>query len=338
MALVVSRLTVGPELSRDEAWLSTMVGFLDDLFAGGWELKSWPPALRPFVARGFVPGIRRVWKQQARARARLVPVIMQRRKAETEALAAGEKWERPNDLLQWMTDNAAKTRPRKSDVFVADLCLVVGFGALHASGVTLTNALFDLAAMPEYADMLRHEYREAKQKWEATMANELALLGSLTKLDSFLKESQRMNPTTLTAFSRQVLKPLTLSNGVHLSKGTHILIPSSMLSWDPDLYPSPDKFDGLRFYERRKAATSGAANRNQFTSYSPEQLHFGFGRQACPGRFFGSASIKLIILNLLDEFDIKLVDEEAGRPKNSIKGAMILPSETQEVLFRRRRI
>ncbi|KKA25527.1 Cytochrome P450 monooxygenase [Rasamsonia emersonii CBS 393.64] len=59
-------------------------------------------------------------------------------------------------------------------------------------------------------------------------------------------------------------------------------------------------------------------------------------RQACPGRFFAAATIKVIVMRLLEEFDLKLVDEKAGRPKNRIKGAMSFPSETAEIMFRRR--
>ncbi|KAK0375171.1 cytochrome P450 [Colletotrichum limetticola] len=338
MALVVSRMTVGPDLSRDEVWLDTMVGFLDDLFAGGWALKAWSRPLRPFAARGgFVSGICDVWKRQATARDMLIPIIKQRRAAEAAARASGKEWERPNDLLQWMTDNAAKDKSPKSDGFVAEMCLVSGFGSLHASGVTLTNAVLDLAAMPKYQNTIREENQEARKRQESN-TKEAAILSSLTKLDSFLKESQRMNPTTLTAFSRQVMKPVTLSNGVHLPEGTHILAPSSMVSWDPEVYSSPEEFDGLRFHNKRMNAADGGAHRNQFTSYSSEQLHFGFGRQACPGRFFGSAIIKLIILHLVDNFELDLVDKEAGRPQNGIKGAMITPGEEQEILFRRRQL
>lgn len=110
-----------------------------------------------------------------------------------------------------------------------------------------------------------------------------------------------------------------------------------MISRDPTVYPSPDKFDGLRFYNRRQAAAGGAAaHRNQFTSTSREQMHFGFGRQACPGRFFGAAAIKCVVLDLVERFDLRLVDEAAGRPRNSVKGAMISPDEKVELLFRRR--
>ncbi|KAI9711714.1 MAG: hypothetical protein M1820_001858 [Bogoriella megaspora] len=354
MTLLVSRMTVGPELSRNEEWLATMTGWLHDLFAGGWELKTWSLAMRPIVARGLVPGIRRVWQHQAKAKAMLVPIIRRRRAAGAEAQVRGLQWERPNDLLQYMSENAAKLQPRKSDAFVAEMCLVVGFGALHATSMTLTNAIFDLATMPRYQDVIREEYL-TKRMDSMVNGKESSLINSMSKLDSFIKESQRLNPINLSksaldiftlpgglrsqaSFSRQVVKPITLSSGLHLPSGTHILTPTCMVSLDPKIYESPSEFKGLRFHERREGASGSATYRNQLTSTSTEQMHFGFGRQACPGRFFGGTSIKCVILQLIQEFDLKLVDEKLGRPKNTIKGAMSFPSETAEVLIRHRKI
>ena len=117
-----------------------------------------------------------------------------------------------------------------------------------------------------------------------------------------------------------------------------------MISQDASLYPDPEKFDGLRFFNRRQAAAgTDAASKNQFASTSPQQMHFGFGRQACPGRFFASASIKAVVLGLVEGFEMRLGGGGGGgggegeRPKNRIKGAMSFPSETAEVEFRRRR-
>ena len=196
MALVVSLMTVGPDLSRDPVWLDTMTGFLEDLFAGGWELKSWSLPLRPIMARGLVPGIRRVWKRQATARSMLLPVMQRRREAQRACEKEGGKYAKPNDLLQWLMDNAAKASPPRTDAFVADMCLVVGFGALHASTISLANVVFDLAAMPESADMIREEYASL-QRDAANTDNPISLINGMGKLDSFMKESQRVNPVAL---------------------------------------------------------------------------------------------------------------------------------------------
>ena len=130
-------------------------------------------------------------------------------------------------------------------------------------------------------------------------------------------------------------KPITLSSGVHLPKGTHILVPAAIISLDPDIYNMPLEFRPFRFHENRSAASGEDVWKDQFTTTSPRQMHFGYGRQSCPGRFFASAAIKTILVHFLEEFDIRLADGE-GRPKNSLRGAMNIPSETAEVMLKRR--
>ena len=58
---------------------------------------------------------------------------------------------------------------------------------------SLTHALFDLAAAPEYIQPLREEIESvlAVEGWTKIA------MGKMWKLDSFLKESQRVNGLTL---------------------------------------------------------------------------------------------------------------------------------------------
>lgn len=60
--------------------------------------------------------------------------------------------------------------------------------------MALTHCIFDLCARPEYLEPLRAEAKAAlvqdNGKWQ------LSTLSRLRKLDSFLKESQRMNQST----------------------------------------------------------------------------------------------------------------------------------------------
>lgn len=335
MALVISLMIVGPELSRDEYWLRTMISFVEDVFVGGWQLKKYSLFMRPIVARGLVPGIRRVWRHQENARRLIVPMIARRRAEKARAEAAGEQYVKPQDMVYWLAEGAAKTVPPRSDANVAELCLMMNFAALHAATVTLTNIVFDLAARPEYVAPLREEYSAAKAKYGGFTEKQAILVNSLSRLDSFMKESQRMNPGTLTTFSRLVRRDIQLSSGLVLPAGTHILAPAAMISLDGNVYKDPLQFQGFRFHEQR-TADEDSMYAKQFTTTSPQQMHFGYGRQACPGRFFASAVIKCITMHILETFDLKLVDHAAGRPKNAIKGAMNMPSETAEIMMVRR--
>jgi cytochrome P450 len=59
--------------------------------------------------------------------------------------------------------------------------------------MTLTNVLYDLAAHPEYADILRDEIQSISSE-EPGRKLRKKTIPKLRKLDSFIKESQRVNP------------------------------------------------------------------------------------------------------------------------------------------------
>lgn len=67
--------------------------------------------------------------------------------------------------------------------------------------------------------------------------------------------------------------------------------------------------------EKSSAAVESAAH-NQFVSVSPNSLTFGYGRHACPGRFFAANEIKMILARTLLEWDIKNVGDSQERYPN----------------------
>lgn len=93
-------------------------------------------------------------------------------------------------------------------------------------------------------------------------------------------------------------------------------------------------FDGFRF-ERMRLNPKENHNGLQFTSSYDGALHLGHGRQMCPGRFFGSAISKMVLVKLLQRFDLKLKDGQS-RPENLRMMDMDIPHPEAEVLFRNR--
>jgi cytochrome P450 len=67
------------------------------------------------------------------------------------------------------------------------------FAAIHTTSITLTNVLYDLAANPEYAEVLREEIEHISAE-EPDGKLRKKTMPKLRKLDSFIKESQRINP------------------------------------------------------------------------------------------------------------------------------------------------
>lgn len=73
-------------------------------------------------------------------------------------------------------------------------------------------------------------------------------------------------------------------------------------------------FEGLRYYrkglEQADGQSKDAAGKHQFVSMSKKSMMFGYGRHACPGRFFAGNEIKLILAKILQDFDLKLEGDE----------------------------
>lgn len=153
---------------------------------GSARLKQWTMILRPLLARLFKE-TRRVAQHHATARRQLVPILMARQESQKHT-----GYKKPNDMIQWIMDGASSERFPPSFGKQAELQLLIGLAGIHTTTLTCTHVLFDLAARPEYIAPLRHEVREVMAATGGSL--EKKDLVKLVKLDSFLKESQRLNP------------------------------------------------------------------------------------------------------------------------------------------------
>jgi hypothetical protein len=88
----------------------------------------------------------------------------------------------------------------------------------------------------------------------------------------------------------------------------------------------------------------GKENRHQFVTTSPESLIFGHGNYACPGRFFASNEIKVVLIELLISWISGWLDDVEGRggeekrPENWISDLAVTPNALAEIEFSRRRV
>ena len=88
---------------------------------------------------------------------------------------------------------------------------------------------------------------------------------------------------------------------------------------------------------------AGNENKHQFVTTSSESLNFGHGNHACPGRFFASNEIKVVLIELLRSWEFRLkgdwegVGGEDKRPKNWEVDMGIVPDVGAELEFRRRK-
>lgn len=66
---------------------------------------------------------------------------------------------------------------------------------------------------------------------------------------------------------------------------------------------------------------------------SSDSLHFGHGRQACPGRFLASDEIKMMLVKLLLRYDFRYPDG-FDRPKNLTADENVFPDPSATLLMR----
>lgn len=203
------------------------------------------------------------------------------------------------------------------------------FAAIHTTTIVTTNAFYTIAAMPELVPELREEIRTVL-KDHGTFTT--TAVQRMKKLDSFLREVMRVWPLSFSSFNRKILKPITLSNGQVLPAGVLIEVPSDSVMHDPDVIENAQEFDAFRSYRTREKegldgvgkASAGASS--QLVSVNSNSLNFGYGRHACPGRFFAANEVKMIVGRALLNYDIKNVDGTTERyPNIQFEGHVSVP-------------
>ncbi|KAI5867197.1 ent-kaurene oxidase [Durotheca rogersii] len=347
VARLSGRVFVGPALSRAEEWLDVSINFAVTAFIAVTKLQLFPPWMRP-AARRLVPELGAIQRDLERARAMLAPVIERRLHLERQQQDFGDDdydYEKPDDFVQWLLD--ALPADQKTDYRAqAKLQLLLSAASIHTTSNLTTDCIYDLAVHQDLQEELRAEAREVLGDGDDPAAWARGdSLHRLAKLDSFIKESQRLSGN-VTSFIRKVTRPIDLSDGTHLPAGTNLLAPMAGIARDARYYAAPEAFDGLRFWKLRQQQTptqppspcgsgSSGGGKWQFTSTGDASLNFGLGRHACPGRFFAGAEIKLVLAHLLLRYDLRL---PAGAPRPAPTMFMMTrcPSTTAEVLFRRR--
>ncbi|KAF6789066.1 cytochrome P450 [Colletotrichum sojae] len=318
VARVSSCMFGGTTLSHNKEWVQSSINFAIDGFVGAQKLKSYPEFLRPIVAR-FIPEIQNIRNHYAAAEAAAIPLLQARQRTGEKAM----------DLLFWMAEQA---KNEEQDLkFLASILLKVSFAAIHTSAAAPAQLIYDLCERPHFIEPLRQEVSELTNS-EGVIDKSGFL--RMSKMDSFMKESQRFNPLLLITFERVVHRPFKLSSGFVIPAHTTIGIPTQAITMDKTFYPNPEIFDPFRFSELRKVHPE-MDGRAQYVASNPASLSFGYGRHACPGRFFAAQEIKAIMAYILREYDMQFSSGQS-RPESLRAETQFLPDPIATVEFRRR--
>ncbi|KAI1120162.1 cytochrome P450 [Nemania abortiva] len=325
-ALLIERTWVGLPLSRQEDWVNATTSYMTDVAKAAGAIRAWPPGARPFIAP-LLPEVMSLKSNRSDV-IRMIKSLIQDQFRQGNA----EKCDRPagGELFTWIIQRYKGSITAER---VARDELMATFSSLYTVAATFTQTLFDLAARPEYVEPLRDEIAMVLED-DSGLTQKTSFL-KLKKMDSFIKESQRMSPLGLTTMMRVVMNPkgLKLSSGDVIPFGETVAGPNHAVNFSPKIYPNAAEFDGFRYSKLREVP--GNETKHQFISTSTESINFGHGVGACPGRFFASTEIKIMLVYLLVHFDVKLPDN-VGRPQNVYTGTVCLPDMQAPVLFKKR--
>jgi cytochrome P450 len=167
---------------------------------------------------------------------------------------------------------------------ISQSMLGIWFAASHQPWMNLDFVLPELCVRPEWQSLLREEIGDY-----ATV--DYARLEKLPLLDSFIKETVRLNPLDtskrsyptyfygfslkiyVVAIRRKALSDYTFSAGApFIPAGSTVCVSSYDVLHDQRTYPRPNEFDGRRFAVSRESS--------RFTDVSERFPIWGFGSLA----------------------------------------------------------
>ncbi|KAI9149632.1 Cytochrome P450 monooxygenase ATR2 [Paramyrothecium foliicola] len=329
VAITSGSVFFGPEHCRNEKLIQIAIDYATSLFMSISRVKEWHPWMR-WVGSFFIGELGSLAKARKAAQDFLIPIIHERRKV----IAAGG--EVSNDCLQWMIKLADEKNYTDEDICETQLDL--SFAAVQTTTLTVSYILHDLVLRPKLVEELRDEVKQALRDHNGEMST--TALFQLRLMDSVMKESQRLNPIGPARFSRLLEKPIKLQDGTPIPAGAMIQASLAGIVSDPNFYPNPEVFDPYRFYNIRNGVTPdplkyGTTEQYQFASVTKDFMGFGYGRHACPGRFFAANEIKHVLAHILLKYDIQMPGGQSERYSNVSVGISSVPDPTKSIMFKR---
>lgn len=238
----------------------------------------------------------------------------------------------------WLVSNSESypiSSPERTPDFLSRRIMALNFAAIHTSTLTTCNLLLDVFSQPTTALFLRDEAVANDAHWKGTWNR--ARLNQVVQLDSAMRESLRLWGLVAKAMSRKVMHPdgLTLPNGQHLPRGTTVCVSGWGLHHDESVYPRPFEFVPGRFLRASSSQMDEKLAGGVQTAAAETDQNFatwGIGKHACPGRFFAVDLIKIIMMHVLLDYEVKPLMK---RPENVWIEYNVIPSPMATLSVRR---
>ncbi|KAH9872149.1 hypothetical protein IAQ61_004984 [Plenodomus lingam] len=326
------RFLIGLPLSRDETMLETSRLYANALLVGGAIINCFPPWMRWVVAPLIAIRARYL---QARYVKMLVPAV-EERIGQYEAGWYKESDE--DDFLQRMIPMCAKDAEQLNAERIALRIASLLTPLIFAICYVFSHCVLDIYGSPDKAEILaglEEECRRVSAEFGGLSSS--AAMDALKGIDSAIRESMRVSDVMVTNIFRDVTAgEVDVGNGLRVGPGVRMLFPTQNIHMDPDNYDDPTRFNAFRFsrpFRGKKSVGEESEEQDLITTSTPTFMPWGYGRHACPGRFFAAQSMKQTLSYLVLHYDVELVGPP---PKRKALLNMMIPPVDAKIRIRRK--
>ncbi|PPQ64529.1 hypothetical protein CVT26_002068 [Gymnopilus dilepis] len=336
IAHVLHRLFLGLPFARNENLGQLSPALIRDIYD--------QPFLQRFLPVAFVPYFQR-FTRSYQHREQMVLLVTSFIRTRNDALSIAEHKEgrKDYDLLSWLLRHEESQRSPED---IASEIVDFATTATRMISMTFAQVLCHLAATSsKYASPMRQEIESLVRQdgWSKES------IERMHRVDSFIKESMRLESVYCVTNLRKFTKSFTLSDGTHLPCGTFAAVAVEPRHMDTSTYYSPDIFDGFRFFrlhEEHRLDTSSSSSSSsspttdrmnpqfQLVTTSADYLAWGYGRHACPGRLFAATVLKTMLAHVVMHYDVRF--ESGVKPRDVFVGMNRLPDLDVRMLIRKR--
>nr|AMZ03399.1 cytochrome P450 CYP71AU43 [Plectranthus barbatus] len=180
-------------------------------------------------------------------------------------------------------------------------------GGTDTTSATLEWAMTEILRHPTILTKLQNEVREILKDRDGITVDDLE---KMQYLQAVIKETLRLHPPI--PISGRIAREDVRVMGYDIAAGTMVIINAWAIGRDPASWDEPEKFHPDRFLNSCV----------DFKGHNFELIPFGAGRRGCPGTGFATATVQLVLANLVQKFEWKLgegsrledldIDEQPG--------------------------
>lgn len=268
-------LFFGSGLSANQEFCEAALAYPKELFNTAKLLLPLPSLLWPIISRWM--------KRNPQASNTMVAMItsaVEERRQGLNSQVHGK-----SDYLQFLIafDSGSGHLPTQE---IVSLILRSWFIAVHETAIVTVHALESLCQDPEYIEQLRHEassFVSPEESWNLTCGDKAKVpdIDKAPLLDSFLKESSRLDPPNSVTMRRKAQEAVSFEDGTRILPGDMTCVPSQAMMRSNRYHENASTFCAWRFVKDcGHEASPRYQNTTRFTGTELTYPLWGLGKHA----------------------------------------------------------